>query len=192
MVAARSVGAVLTAVALGTGLVACTSPDASPSADRAPTAPDSSATSEAAPSTSPADLAGGKALAAYTGMWDDMVEAARTSDWKDPNLGRHAAKDALRVITGSLYADHKNGVITKGQPTYDPEVTTVKPRTTPETVLIRDCADSSNSLKYFKKTGKRVSETPDGRHLIIAEVKLQDDGEWRVTRFAVQGVGSCD
>lgn len=142
-------------------------------------------------SASPADMASEKALTAYTGMWDDMVQAAKTSDWEDPQLGRHATKDALRVITGSLYADHKNGVITKGKLTYAPEVTSVKPKGDPATVMISDCGDSSNALKYRKKDGTRAGDAGGGRRQITAEVKLQDDGEWRVTRFAVEELGSC-
>lgn len=191
MVATRSVGAVLAVVVLGANLSACTSPDSSSSADRVPGASDTSTTSEATPSTSPADMAGEQALAAYIGMWNDMVEAAKTSDWEDPKLGRHATKDALRVITGSLYADKKNGLVTKGQPSYDPEATSVKPKARPTTVTITDCGDSSKSLKYRKKDGKPASTSGGGRRKILAEVKLQTDGEWRVTRFAVGSLGSC-
>ena len=44
-------------------------------------------------------------------------------------------------------------------------------------------------LKY--KNGQLVNDTPGGRRSITAEVKKQQDGTWRVTRFAVEGVGSC-
>lgn len=121
-----------------------------------------------------------------------MVTAAKTSDWEDPRLGRHATKDALRVITGSLYADKKNGLVTKGAPTNEPKVESVKPESDPPTVMIIDCGDSTKWLKVREKDGKRMSAgAGGGRREIRAEVKLQDDGKWRVTRFAVQGVGSC-
>lgn len=171
-------------------MTACTDPEASESGDRNPGTTASSPVPSSS-AASPADEASEAALAAYTGMWDDMVEAAKTSNWKDPNLGRHATKDALRVITGLLYADHKNGVVTKGRPTYDPEVSSVKPKTAPKTVLVSDCGDDSRWLKYWKKSGKPVDDEPGGRRQITAEVKLQTDGNWRVTRFAVQGVGTC-
>lgn len=183
--------AVLGATAiLVTAGAACSDPEAS---EPRGTTSGTSTASSSAPTTSasPADVAGERAIAAYVGMWEDMVDAAKTSDWEDSNLGRHATKDALRVITGSLYADHKNGVITKGSPTYEPEVTSVKPKDDPTTVRIADCGDSTNWLKYRKKDGKRLTGTSDGKRRILAEVKMQDDGEWRVTRFAVQGVGTC-
>lgn len=187
MVGARSFGVVVAVMLLCTGFAACTSTDASHSAD-----PDGAATSEAGPSMSPGAIARKEALAAYIGMWDDMVDAAKTSNWKDPNLARHAAKDALRVITGLLYADRKNGVVTKGRPRYDPEVTSVSPMDDPKTVRVSDCGDDSRWLKYRKKDGKPVNDEPGGRRQITAEVKLQDDGEWRVTRFAVEEVGTCE
>lgn len=143
-------------------------------------------------SASPADVEGERAIAAYVGMWDDTAEAAKTSNWEDPNLSRHATKDALRVITGLLYADRKNGLVTKGKATYDPEVTSVEPTDEPTTVMVSDCGDDSRWLKYRKKDGKPVDDEPGGRRQITAEVKLQDDGEWRVTRFAVQEVGTCE
>ncbi len=179
--------AVLAAAALLLALSACTNPDAEP----APATTSHAATSTPATTASPAEIAREKALAAYVGMWNDMVTAARTSNWQDPRLGRHATKDALRVITGSLYADHANGVITKGKPTYNPEVTSVKPKNDPTTVMISDCGNDSQWLKYRKKNNEPVDDAPGGRRQITAEVKLQDDGEWRVTRFAVQGVGTC-
>lgn len=181
--------AVLAGAALSLALTACTTPDA---AGPAPAGTTNRVTSSPPTSTvSPADVAREKAVAAYVGMWDDMVEAARTSDWQDPDLGRHATKDALRVITGSLYADHRNGLITKGRPTYDPEVTSVKPRNDPTTVMIADCGDSSGWLKYRREDNRPADGERGGRRQITAEVKVQKDGEWRVTRFAVQGIGTC-
>lgn len=176
-------------VLLVTASPACSDPEAE--APRATAQTTSAPSPRPTTSASPADAAGEKAIAAYVGMWQDTVEAAKTSNWEDSKLSRHATKDALRVVTGILYADHKNGLITKGKPTYDPEVTSVKPKGDPTTVMISDCGDDSGWLRYRKKDGKRVDDKPGGPRLIKAEVKLQTDGEWRVTRFAVQGVGTC-
>jgi len=186
----RRGSAMLAGATLLAALAACTGADPSDPGDVRDSVT-STVTPSPATSASPADIAGEQALAAYVGMWNDMVEAARTSNWQDPELGRYATKDALRVITGSLYADHRSGVITKGRPTYDPEVISVRPQNVPTIVMISDCADSSNALKYRKKDGTRVGDLGGGRRQITAEVKSQDDGKWRVTRFAVQELGSC-
>lgn len=140
------------------------------------------------PAASPADIARQQATTAYLGMWRDMATAAATSDWQSPRLGQYAIGDALLVISKSLYTDHINGVVTKGAPIDHPTVASVDPPNDPTTVMIDDCGDSSNWLKY--RNGQRFN-TSGGRRAITAEVKKQPDGSWKVTRFAVEALGSC-
>ena len=92
------------------------------------------------------------------------------------------------MISKSLYTDHINGVVTKGAPIDHPTVASVDPANDPTTVMIDDCGDSSNWLKY--RNGQRF-DTPGGRRSITAEVKKQPDGFWKVTQFAVDALGSC-
>lgn len=147
-----------------------------------------SPTLAAPPVLSPANVAARAATAAYVGMWQDMAAAATTSDWRSPRIGQHATGDALLVISKSLYTDHLNGVVTQGAPTDNSTVSSVDPPSDPTTVTINDCGDSSNWLKY--KNGQ-LFDTPGGRRSITAEVKRQPDGSWKVTRFAVEALGSC-
>jgi hypothetical protein len=140
--------------------------------------------------TSPADVAGQQALSAYSGMWRAMADAASSSDWQSPALAQYATGDALGVISRSLYTDHLNHVVTRGEPTTNPKVSSVEPPNDPTTVMISDCGDSTNWLKY-KQDGQPLDDSPGGRRAITAEVKKQQDGYWRVTRFAVEGLGSC-
>ncbi|MFG2943495.1 hypothetical protein [Streptomyces sp. NPDC048282] len=119
-----------------------------------------------------------------------MAEAAKTSDWNSPNLARYATGDALSAISRGMYADHLNGLVTKGEPKNSPKVSSVAPAAEPTTVMISDCGDSTNWLKYRKDSGKLADDEPGGRQAITAEVKKLDRG-WKVTRFAVEGVGSC-
>ncbi|WP_223006833.1 hypothetical protein [Streptomyces roseirectus] len=143
------------------------------------------------PSTaSPADLARKQASAAYVGMWRDVAEAAKTSDWRSPILSRHATGDALSVISRSMYADHRNGLVAKGAPKTYPKAISADPSAGPTTVMISDCGDSTNWLKYRKDTGELADDTPGGRRAITAEVKKAAGG-WKVARFAVEAVGSC-
>lgn len=131
------------------------------------------------------------ATAAYLGMWQDMAKAATTADWEDPALAHHATGAALSVISRGLYADHLNGLVARGKPKDHPVVTSADPPTDPTTVMISDCGDSTHWLQYRKDTGKLADNVPGGRQAITAEVKKQGDGTWKVTRFAVEGVGSC-
>jgi hypothetical protein len=159
-----------------------------------PTDPPSSAptTERATPTPSTAvDGARQESLAAYRGMWLDMAQAARTSNWRATYLADHATGDALTAITGSLYADHRNGLVTRGEPVLEPTVSSLDPPNDPTTVMIDDCGDSTNWLKYKENTDQLADDEPGGRQAIIAEVKRQTDGSWQVTRFAVESVGSC-
>lgn len=174
-------------------LVSCSTaaPDAAPSVGR-PTATLPPA-APAAEQTPPAgDAEEQAAVAAYVGMWQAMARAGESSDWRSPELADYATGAALTVIIQSLYADHANGVVTRGAPTHSPVVRSAEPPNAPTTVLIDDCGDSTNSLKYFAGTDTPAGDgSGGGRRAITAEVVLEPDGVWRVTRFAVQGVGSC-
>lgn len=190
---ARRGGAVLGAVfvSLAGAMVACGSPGALPGS------PGNQPTGAGAPPPassarpSPAEVATERAEAAYVGMWQAMAEAGRTSDWQSPQVARYATGNALMTITRSLYADHVNHVVTRGMPTTNPQISSVDPPSAPLTVMISDCGDSTNWLKYKEGTGELVDDEPGGRQSIVAEVKKQADGAWRVNRFAVQGVGTC-
>lgn len=124
-------------------------------------------------------------------MWLNMAEAGKTSDWQSPKLSEYATGDALSVISRGMYADHYNGLVSKGKPKNDPKVTSVDPEAHPRTVMISDCGDSTHWLLYRKKTGKLADDKPGGRRSITAEVKKQASGGWKVTRFAVEEIGSC-
>jgi hypothetical protein len=124
-------------------------------------------------------------------MWQDFAAAGTTSDWQAKSLSAHATGDALLQMSRSLYADHYNGLITKGAPVNHPRATKASPPAAPTTVLISDCGDSTRWLKYVARTGRLQNSTPGGHHAITAEVKRQTNGSWKVTRFAVEGVESC-
>ena len=182
-------------IAVGLALLVsggCTTGD-----DNARAAPDDSSSTNMDTSTVPtstvsvADRARQDALAAYRAMWRDFVAAGRTSDWQSPDLGRHATGIALQKLTQGLYADHQNGVVTRGEPVLDPSVSSVEPATNPSKVAVTDCGDSTNFLKYNAETGQPVDDEPGGRQLINATLQLQTDGSWKVSDFGVHEVGSC-
>lgn len=184
-------GVLLAVAAVG----ACSSDHASepgPAATSAPSVPSrATASPSVSPSpTSPAEIAGQRAVAAYVGLWQAMAEASHTSNWQSPELVRYASGSALQVASGILYADHYNGLVARGAPVLHPKVTSVSPPEAPKTVMVVDCADSSNWLRY-RTAGPAFTDEPGGRRAITSEVRLHEDGSWKVTRFAVQGLGSC-
>jgi len=119
-----------------------------------------------------------------------MAEASQTSNWQSPELGRYASGSALQVLSGSLYADHLNGFESRGAPVLQPRATSAEPADAPTTVMLFDCADSTNWLQY-RTDGSLVDDEPGGRRAVTSEVRLHQDGSWKVTRFAVEGLGSC-
>lgn len=119
-----------------------------------------------------------------------MAQAGTTSDWQSPILAQYAMGDALSVISRGLYADHLNGLVTKGTPKNSPTVTSASPPTNPTTVVISDCGDSTHWLKYRASTDQRYGGA-GGHRAITAEVQKQSDGAWKVTSFAVRGLGTC-
>ena len=153
------------------------------------TAPTVSKSATSTPSIVPSARAA--ALGSYLAMWRDFATAGLTSDWQSPALSTHATGDALLQMSRGLYADHYNGLITKGHPVNHPTVTKATSDAAPSTVLISDCGDSSHWLKYVAKTGKLADHEIGGRRSITAEVKRLSDGSWKVDRFAVEGLGSC-
>lgn len=183
----RRKGAALIALVLaGLVLVAC-GDDSSGATTPTPTSP--MATSS--PTTSAADSAERAAIDAYVGMWMAMAKAGETADWESPELAKYATGNALTTITRSLYTDQKNGVISRGKPTLDPQVTAREPDDDPRIIRISDCGDSTNWVQVDADSGEPVDDEPGGRRAIEAEVKKQGDGAWKVRRFAVQELGSC-
>jgi len=185
-VATLAVGAAVVALA------ACGSGKAS-DPSRGTTQPTGQASTSASPTTtlSVVDRAKQDALAAYRGMWQDFVAAGTTSDWQSPKLGQYATGIALTNMSRSLYADHYNGLVTKGEPTYEPAVTSADPPDNPSKIVITDCSDDSHWLKYKADTGQLANDTPGGRHLINAIVQKQPDGSWKVSEYGVHEVGTC-
>jgi hypothetical protein len=137
------------------------------------------------------DKAKREALTAYRAMWQDFIAAGTTSDWQSSRLAQHATGTALQNLSRGLYADHQNGVVTRGEPILQPAVSSVEPATDPKKVVITDCGDSTNFLKYDKETGRPADNEQGGRQLINAIVELQSDGSWKVSDYGVHEVGSC-
>jgi hypothetical protein len=57
---------------------------------------------------------------AYLGMWQAFTAASRTADYQYPSLDRYAAGAALELLTRGLYQNYQAGIVTRGEPTFDP------------------------------------------------------------------------
>lgn len=144
-----------------------------------------------APTTasSPSQHARTAALAAYRAMWADMVVAARTADYQAPILADHASGNALALLVHGLAVNRQEGIVTRGQPTMDPQVVSVSPPANPTQVDIVDCFNDANWLNY-KVSGGLQNNVPGGRHHTTATV-TDTAGVWKVTELQVGAAGTC-
>lgn len=148
--------------------------------DPAPTAP-----SSPTPTGDPQTLA----RAAYLGMWQAYVAAARTANYQTPGLDHYTAGGALSTLTHALYQLHQEGDVSLGQPVLHPAVTVVKGSGGDVTQAnVTDCADSSRWLDYHG--GKPVAGQ-DLRHRYIIARLQPFDGTWKVTYLNVGKAGTC-
>lgn len=183
---------VLAASAAAVSVVACDSgPGGQASSGPTPRPTSASSTTEPTSALSSADKATQAAVTAYVGMWNDFAAAAATSDWRSPKLGQYATGLALSTLSRGLYADHANGVISKGGPTHDILKSSAAPPNAPTKVMITDCGDSTHWLQYRADNGQLADNTRGGHRLINATAQKQADGSWKVTDFGVHDLGSC-
>ena len=187
--------AALTALTAAVAFTAC-SAAALPSNDKSSSSsPTIAVTATSNALATPTNTAGSgdaqPAITAYLGMWQDFVNAGRTSDWQSPLLADHATGDALLQMSRGLYADHYNGLVTEGAPIDHPVVKSATPATDPTTVIISDCGDSTHFLKYYANSGQPAAGADGGRRTITAEALKSADGTWKIDRFAVEDVGTC-
>lgn len=129
------------------------------------------------------------ALAAYRGMWADLVAAARTSDYQSAALGDHATGAALTLFVQGLARDQLHDIVTRGHVGLDPVVTSLTPSTDPDRAAVRDCVDDSDWVEY-KTSGGRAKNPAGGRRRTTAVV-TRHAGTWKVSQLTVGAVGSC-
>ncbi len=179
---ARVLWVCLLACALGVSLAACDS-STSPAASLT-TAP------SGASSTSPG---GGdpsaEVLAAYRGMWADLVTAARTSDFQSPHLSQYTTGAAHTLFVQGLARDQLHGIVTRGEPVLDPRISSLTPTGDPTRATVTDCFDDAQWLEYTT-SGARAKNTPGGRRATTADL-IKSRGTWKVTDLEVGSVGSC-
>jgi hypothetical protein len=164
----------------------CSSPTHEPTAMS--TTPALTPPSPAATSSDPLDEVS-RAVAAYRSMWDAYVAASNAGQTEPSDLALYAAGDALETLNRGLALNKSNAVVSKGAPKLAPHLSSLTPSTAPTKVTLGDCLDDSHWLLY-KADGHLADNVPGGRRTVGATIEKQRDG-WKVTSFAVKGVGTC-
>ncbi|MBQ1028954.1 hypothetical protein KBX26_02890 [Micromonospora sp. C97] len=174
------------AAALALNLVACTSDDGGATPDAGPVS------SQPAPSIDAEDAnAAASTLAAYRNYVGAYVTASNKGDY-NAKLDRFVAEPALLTVRQDLLIKFQQGLVTKGEPTSTPKVSTVDTSRRPFTAEVEDCFDTSAWDVISKKTGKSVRTTGQAtRYVVIAKAELFDDGQWRIREVSAQRERPC-
>ncbi len=128
-------------------------------------------------------------LGAYRAMWTDLVNAARTSDFQSPLLSHHAAGEAISLFVQGLAWDRLHGIVTRGEPVLQPQVTALSPSGAPTSATVVDCFDDTHWVEY-KATGGLAKNAPGGRRATSAHLQ-ESHGVWKVTQITVGATGTC-
>ncbi|WP_230993746.1 hypothetical protein [Streptomyces endocoffeicus] len=95
-------------------------------------------------------------LTAYRSYWREQAKAYSKASVKDTDLDKYASADALGRAEGDVLSLQKAGVVTRGKPTSDPEVTRIDMDRQVPQATINDCIDVSKWISVNRKTGKTV------------------------------------
>jgi hypothetical protein len=150
----------------------------------------STAPSLTAPSLDARAAAEQKALDAYRGMWRAYVDATRTADPTNEDLRRYATGDALNALVKGLQSIQSQGLRGKGDVVLRPTITSMTEDASPPQAEISDCVDTSGTSLY-KPSGEPYQDTPGGKRAMEATVKDVGGRNWKVSGFALRGVGTC-
>lgn len=157
-----------------------------------PTSPPAAAVSSATGTAAAGGAEPGRqALAAYRGMWRAYGQAVQVPDPSSPQLPRYATADALATLTTGLQSLKDQGLKGTGDIEVNPTITAAAPTDHPTEVEVTDCLDSSRSHIVRASPGPAYHDPPGGHRRVIATVKRQPDGAWKVASFAAQVVGTC-
>ena len=132
------------------------------------------------------------ALAAYTGMWQQMQAAGVTADWKDPRLADYASGQALRTLVTGLRNARDQGIVIKGTIVTHPRVVSVTPAASPDWVLVSDCLDDTHWLNYVAATGRLQNNVPGGHRLTQAAVTGRAGAVDGVPSWRLRGRGHAE
>jgi hypothetical protein len=125
-------------------------------------------------------------------MWNDLVLLSKTSDWKNPEMGRYMTGDVLSSWSSSIAQNKAEGLVVLGTPRTAPYVFRLSPSAQPSTVEVADCVDDSNWLQYLAATGKLADHDPGGRHWSEAAVTFDPTWQrWLVSQQLIGRRGSC-
>lgn len=132
----------------------------------------------------------GEALAAYRGMWNSFVAAARRPSGAHLELRTYATGQALKLVKSGLRQKAAAKVVTRGHLVLHPTIKSVSLAHDPRKITIVDCVDDTHWLEYTKVGEPASGRGEAGRHHTEALVETKG-GRWRVTAWFIEKAGTC-
>ncbi|MFF4482931.1 hypothetical protein ACFY1A_38820 [Streptomyces sp. NPDC001520] len=156
-------GATAIAVGVALSVSSCSGDDkASDEPKQSPTPAASTPESSKSPADSDPQAADKRdVIAAYRSYWSEQVKAYAKANIEGTDLDKYASADALGRARSDVLSLQKAGVVAKGAPVNDPEVTDLDMDRKVPRATVTDCLDVSKWTRV-KKTGETVP-SPKGQ-----------------------------
>lgn len=169
------------------------SSDPGPTTTPRPASTPPASPSTPSPSTSPDPTAAASAavLAAYLNFQHAVADAQRTANAHSKQLEKYAIDKALAQARVGLLQLSESNVVFRGDPRFDPTVTSLAVAATPRTAVVKDCVDSANWIPVNRATGKSVKAP--GQHDRVVNVATLTDypGHWVVRTLTIERNQTC-
>ena len=179
----RAGGIGLAALALLTGLVACTQ-----SADSSTPISVGAAPSAASSSANPAaDAAGKAAVEAYNAALTYEVGAFVKMNPTVASLKKYLGEPDLDGAVFTTGYFRSQGVVYHGKPSWVATPTNVDLTANPPTVTLSICFTANGWQPVYKSSGKPYSTSKDPAHQLKIATVTQVNGQWLLTQEQVQG-----
>ncbi len=172
------------AAALATLTLLCaTSCSAEPAGQPGPAGSTPPSTSPIPPRATPDEVAPRTtAGAAYNTRRTAQVAASAKADTTGSDLAKYAAGALLSELKYDLVLKKQQGLVTKGEPTWNVEVTKVNVAKRPFSATLEDCFDATEWKTVFKDTGKSAAVPGQNKkYLVRAQAVQYDDGRWLIS-----------
>jgi hypothetical protein len=114
------------------------------------------------------------------------VDAAKTANPETPALREYTQGDALKFLTNQLYGMQMQHMVALGEPGTSPTVIDARPLDVPNTVVVRDCLDSTNWLQYRASGG--LWDDKQGTRQELKAIVRRGDAGWKVDAFVLRDV----
>ncbi len=144
-----------------------------------------------ASATDPSAKAARAALAAYRGFRAAQVKAEASGIMEGSGLQNYAFDNAEAYVGGAILLFRHEGVVMRGRPVLHPHVEDVNLTSSPSTVSIQDCFDTSAWEAVFADSGKSAVAPNQARRIVVDALVEVHGGRWKVRNITNHRDRTC-